>query len=64
MAVKKFLWSVLVLAGLISVIVGIVQFVMAMKYGELGRVVMYFALALFGAALAAAGIVQLVRLRK
>ena len=64
---KKFLSGcciVLMLAGLVCGGVCGVQFVMALRYGELGRVLLYFILAILGIELFAVCLTRLVRGRK
>ena len=55
---------VLMLIGLICAGVCAAQFVMALRFGELGRVLLYFVLAILGIELFAVCLTRLVRSRK
>ena len=61
---SSFGYVLLMLAGLVCAIVCAVQFVMAIRFGELGRVVFYFMLAAFSIELFAVALTRLVRMRK
>ena len=51
-------------AGLVCCVVCGIQFVMALRYGELGRVVMYFLLAVLSVELLCVSVTRLVRMRR
>lgn len=56
--------ALLTLAGLACGIVCAIQFVMAIRFGELGRVVVYFTLAVLSVELFIIALTRLVRMRK
>lgn len=56
--------ALLTLAGLVCGVVCMIQFVMAIRYGELGRVVVYFTLAVLSVELFIIALTRLVRMRK
>lgn len=54
----------LMTAGLVCAGICAVQFVMALRFGELGRVLVYFVLAVLGLELFAISLTRLIRLRR
>ncbi|MBQ7129956.1 MAG: hypothetical protein IJO21_02805 [Oscillospiraceae bacterium] len=58
------IYAVLSLAGLFGGILCAVQFVTAIRFGELGRVIVYFFLAVLCLELLAVCVTRLVRMRK
>ena len=58
------LFALLALIGTAGAVVSAVMFVMAIRFGELGRVIVYFMLAVLSLELAIYSFVRLVNLRK
>ena len=58
------LFAVLTVLGMVCAGICAVQFVMALRFGELGRVLLYFFLTVLGLELFAISLNRLVRMRK
>ncbi len=56
-------YLLLILLGLVAEILSTIQFIMALRFGELGRVVVYFTLVILSLALFLVGLTKMVRMR-